>query len=683
MENENITPDAIDAALASDPQVNESGQDDKIDVDWLHVAKACYEESTSYFNNNYRQQIDNNLRHFRGKHTNDSKYLKESYKYRSKIFRPKTRAAARSMEAAAIAAFFANKDVVTIEAMDPMDDMQNASAEINSALLEYRLSITIPWFQTCLGAFQDTYVNGICVSFQEWEYKEKISESNLLTTDGQPEVTVLVDRPTITLEPIENIRFHPACDWRDPVNTSPYIIRLIPMYAMDVKARMKESNRKTGQKPWHKLSDADILTAIKQDFDSTRSSRSDDKEDKFKDHTPNVTPYDIVWVHQYFCRWEDDEDYVYYTLGTQHLLSDPVPISQMYWHGERPCVIGKSIIEAHNVIPQSHTEISSEIQKEINENANQRLDNVKLVLNKRYFVKRGSQIDLQSLLKNVAGGVTVMTDTSDVVPVEYHDVTSSSYQEQDRLNLDFDDIVGSFSQSSVQSNRNLNETVGGMTMLRGGSNALTEYSLKTFAETWAEKVLRQILKLEQHYESDPAILTLAGKKVKLWQRFGIDKFTDELLKQELTCMVDVGTGATDPVFRLQKLMGAVGAIIQMLASNPPDSPLEENQIIKEIFGYAGYKNGEKFLKKQDETEDGGEPDPEKVQMAQVIQELQGAIQQLQTAIQTKQVESQAKAQIEERKQIGEDRRTAAKIQADLMKKQMDLENPVSGEVVRY
>jgi hypothetical protein len=38
----------------------------------------------------------------------------------------------------------------------------------------------------------------------------------------------------------------------------------------------------------------------------------------------------------------------------------------------------------------------------------------------------------------------------DVEALEFDDVTASSYQEQDRLNLDFDDMAGTFSQSSVQ-----------------------------------------------------------------------------------------------------------------------------------------------------------------------------------------------------------------------------------------
>jgi len=59
------------------------------------------------------------------------------------------------------------------------------------------------------------------------------------------------------------------------------------------------------------------------------------------------------------------------------------------------------------------------------------------------------------------GGVILTDELAGVKELKSSDVTRSSYEMQDRLNVDFDDIAGSFSTSSVASNRKLNETVGG------------------------------------------------------------------------------------------------------------------------------------------------------------------------------------------------------------------------------
>ena len=140
--------------------------------DYLQMAKDAWIHSTDYIDTNYRRQWENNLRHFQSKHASDSKYLRESYKYRSRTFRPKTRAAERNTEASASAAFFSNNDVVNIQAVHPENKMQQASAEINQALLQYRLKNTIPWFQTLLGGLQDASTMGCVASIQYWDYEE-------------------------------------------------------------------------------------------------------------------------------------------------------------------------------------------------------------------------------------------------------------------------------------------------------------------------------------------------------------------------------------------------------------------------------------------------------------------------------------------------------------------------------
>ena len=99
--------------------------------------------------------------------------------------------------------------------------------------------------------------------------------------------------------------------------------------------------------------------------------------------------------------------------------------------------------------------------------------------------KRRKRVGLRSLVRNIPSSVTLMDDPEkDVQVQETPDVTSSACAEQDRLNLDFDDVAGAFSGSSVQSNRNLNlnETVGGMSILTASANKVENYQLRTWIE---------------------------------------------------------------------------------------------------------------------------------------------------------------------------------------------------------
>ena len=212
---------------------------------------------------------------------------------------------------------------------------------------------------------------------------------------------------------------------------------------------------------------------------------------------------------------------------------------------------------------------------------------------------------MDALFRSVPGGAVEMDDPDqDVRIVETRDVTGSAYQEQDRINMDFDELQGNFSASTVGGARNLNETVGGMTLLAGNTNMITEFVLRTFAETWVEPVLKQLLKLEQYYETDEHVTALAGESGGVEGEegsvdFGQDEVMDELLKQDVLLKVNVGMNATDPVGRVQKLLFGVGSIGQLPCL---EDKLNVDEVAKEVFGLLGYKDGS-YIKLWNSVED--------------------------------------------------------------------------------
>lgn len=622
--------------------------------DWLALAKNAYESSTSYVDANYRKKWDDSIRMFQSRHPSDSKYNTETYKHRSKLFRPKTRSLVRKHEAALAAAVFSNIDVISTSPINEDDRDQVASAAVMKELLQYRLTKSIPWFKIVTGAMQDAMTIGAVCSYQYWKYKEVQGESTyepildiannpLRDESGQmmvrevPQTKVVEDKPCIELIPIENIRIDPGADWLDPVASSPYLIRMVPMYVCDVKSLMEDGDKETGKK-WKKLTDGEIRSAMKQENDQTRQTRDQNRQDATDTGNAPITDYEIVWVHENFVR-ADGEEMVYFTLGVEFMLTEPVQLKEAYFHGERPIVIGTCVIETHKVFPDSPVMMAENLQREVNEIANQRIDNVKLVLNKRYFAKRGAQIDLKSIVRNVPGSVTLMNDpTGDVHTVDFSDVTSSSYAEQDRLNVDYDELTGNFSQGSVMTNRKMGETVGGMGMVSQAANQITEYTIRTLIETWMEIVLRQLVKLEQKYETDEVVLALAAGKAKVFQKYGISKVTDELLNKELSLTVNVGMGATDPILKLNKFIGALSAYANVAQMQLPNADMEE--IGKEIFALAGYRDGARFSMN---TEEG-----QKIQ--QVIQQAQGMVQQAQQELgQKEQQVTQEAIKVEQQK----------------------------------
>ena len=551
--------------------------------EWLSMARDAFTQSTDWFDASLRQTIEKSQAHFANRHGLGSKYFADSYKYRSKGFRPKTRATIRRNEAAAAVAFFSTQDMVSIEAENQDDNAQALSAAVLSEIVNYRLDDSIPWFQTLVGAYQNAMVTGIVVSHQSWEFAEEM-------VDGEPVMPrTITDKPRIDLVAVENFRIAPASDWVDPIGTSPFVIEMIPMFIGAIKEKMASGK-------WIEYASGEIQTAAQSQYDSIRVARDGRKRQDSVEVTYATSDFDTVFVHRNIIR-KDGKDVIFYTLGTFLRLTEPKLLTEEYPHlrtGERPYVMGSCMIETHKTFPAGIAELTFQLQEEANDINNQRRDNVSLVMNKRYFARRTANVDYKSLTRNVPGSVTLVDDiNADIRWDSPPDVTGSSYQEQDRVSLDYDELAGTFSPGSVQSNRQTGETVGGMQMLANDSNMLTEYQLRVFAETWVEPVLKQLVRLEQANETDEIVLAIAGSRANSLQKFGVDAVTDQMLQGTVTVNVNVGFGATNPQKRIEKLVMG----LQAIAGFAPQvmQGLDAKEAVFEVFGALGYKSAARFF----------------------------------------------------------------------------------------
>lgn len=585
--------------------LNSSGQT-PLDMTYArNLARQCYESSTNWLNSGRRLKWNDSLRAFQGLHPSGSKYLSTDYKYRSRLFRPKTRTMVRKAEAATAAAFFSNDDVVNITAQDDDNQQQQASAAINQALLQYRLTKTIPWFLTVTGARQDAEVMGICVAKAYWKYKENFSHTEqrpktdqnggpMVGDDGVPLTDnfdiydKVEDHPWVDLTPPENFRADPGADWRNIIASSPYLIELIPVYIGEARAKVKSGE-------WLPVSESALRGAADLNDDVTRRAREQGRVPGKDNDAWKPTEYDICWVRENILRI-DGQDWHFYTLaGGGELLTKPRPLAEVYLQGIRPYVCGFVLMEAHKTYPTSKVELIRDLQSQTNDIGNLRLDNVKLAVNPRQFVKEGQGIDPADVRSfQPAKVVMVKNPEGDIVWDRPPDVTAGAYQEQDRINIDMDDLTGDLSNSSIQANKQMYEAVGNMTMMQGNASQVGEYEQRIFAETFVEPLIKHLVKLEQAYETDPVVLAIAGRDAQLYQKFGMNEITDELLKQELTIKVNVGIGATNPQTRLKNLGTAISMLAEIygpaaaMATNPPE-------VIKEIFSLCGYKDGDRFF----------------------------------------------------------------------------------------
>jgi hypothetical protein len=323
------------------------------------------------------------------------------------------------------------------------------------------------------------------------------------------------------------------------------------------------------------------------------------------------------------------EDMVFWTINDNLLLSDPVPVEQAYpeFHGERPVVIGYGSLDPHRAIPMSAVESWQGLQQEANDAANLRQDHIKQAVSPPAKVKRGRKIDYTAVQRRGQSGIITVQEMDDIEWAEIPPIPSSSYEEDNQRNADFDDLAGVFNSGSVQTNKALNETVGGMRLMSGDANSIADFDLEVFVETYAEPVLFQLMRLEEFYETDEKVLQIAGHRAKLWQKFGTDAITDEMLLAETTITIKVGVGANnDPQSRLNNFMMANGAAQQALMPFVQGGMLKiipnGEEIANTIFSAAGIKDGaERFYQivPQDPSQ---QPNPQMLEAQNKAQDLQ-------------------------------------------------------------
>lgn len=610
------------AAAAAVQGIPREADQPEPETNFLRLVREAETQGGRFLQDQVRKSWDRSYRAFRNQHFGESKYLSTEYRSRSKLFRPKTRAAVRKANAGAATALFSTMDTVSCSPGNESDPIQRASASLVQEILNYRTDRTsgkasFPWFRIAIGAHQDAQIMSVCLSKQYWKLElesEEVEEPlvdeatgmPILDETGEPITQVVtihkpsVDRPDCLLIPLENLIIDPAASWLDPVQTAAYFIVKYPMRIDEIRAKQKDPRN-----PWKEVPEALLRTSQNDRAMAAKGTRSarEGGFDRFDAQATGSGEFEVIWVYEAFFRIAG-QDVCFYSAGDRAYLTDPRPVKEVYpaLGGERPYVLGVGSLESHRLFPMSPVESWQPLQQEINDLANMRLDQVKQSIFPITFVKRGKKIDLGLLQRRGPGTIIPRDSEEDVTFDQTPPVNSTAYAEMERLNVDFDDQAGQFNSGSVQTNRSLNQTVGGLNLISSSANAVQEFDLRTWVETWVEPVLGQIVKLIQHYESDEVVLGIAGDRAELLQKFGIDHITDDLLEQQVTIRVDVGLGASNPQTRLTNLANAL-QIIQPLWANHPQVQSGElmpdiEELTSEVFSLAGNRDGgRRFIKK--------------------------------------------------------------------------------------
>jgi hypothetical protein len=651
--------EGLDAAQTEDQEPGFPVEEKQL----MQLVRSAFSQGKSYQEQVLQPRWLASYNAFNNKHTGDSKYSSNRFRGRSRLFRPKTRSTARKKQAEAAAALFSTQDAVIVKAADEANPQQVAGAELVAALLRFRLDRSnenhgIPWFMTSMGAHLNAMQTGICISKQYWEYRKEPDgfeqvpvmstlppnvvplmggqSSVQIGTELKPKFKIVRDRPRCELMPPEDVIRDPSAAWENQAQDSAYLILRFPMTVEAARTFLNNVNDKSAIQ-FYDVDDKDLAAAAGGSSDpnnaaNIRRAREQGGTDRLTDYAVD-NAYKQVWLHENFFRIQGN-DYVFWTLGIDRMISEAVPVEEVYPEqgGARPIVVGCGALEPFKIDPMSPVESWQELQREMNDLVNLRLDTLKQTIAPLAKVKRGRSVDIRAIQNRSPDTVVYMQDMGDVEFDRPGTVAGEAYIEMEKLNADFDDQAGNFSTGSVQTNRQLGETVGGMQMMQSNANALGEFDLRVWIETWVEPVLRQLVKLEQYYESDDNVLAISAARAKLFQKFGVDKITDDMLNSQVAVSVDVGLGSSDPMQSLAKFQQASQIALGLLGQGA-QMRMKQDAVLDEVFGKAGYKDAStRFFNEADDQ------DPRIQEMQQAMQQMQAQMQEMSQQLADKQAD---------------------------------------------
>jgi hypothetical protein len=580
---------------------------DPSQIDFLGIVKVAEQQSLLYTAQVNRRAWAQSLRAFHNEHYVGSKYVRPEWRGRSRLFVPKTRTAVRKDMASVAASLFNNIDAINCLPGNEGDPRQRGAAAVMEELVNYRTDRTsgkasFPWFLVSMGARQNAVIEGICITKQSWKQEfRKIKDEMVMADDGNGGQTQAVrahyaleiDRPDMTLFPPENVVIHPGADWTNPAQTSAYLILKYPMTIEEIQAKQNAPVN-----PWNPdVTEAELKSAVnqtKQDMEAIRRAREMGL-DRY-DETQTGTEFQVVWIYECFIK-QGGEDWTFYSVGDQIYLTDPKPTREVYpaHFGERPVAYGYGSLEAHRIFPMAPVESWQPLQVETNDLRNLMLDATKQNVMPISKVRRGRRIDMDQVKRRSSGSSIFVDDPDDVTWETPPQIGQAPVEMGRELDLELDDLAGQQNYGSVETNNALGKTLGGLKLAAGAANAVQEFDVRVWIETWATPALAQIVQLEQYYEADPVVLGLCGQRAQLFQKYGINQIDDQLLEEQITVRVSVGLGAGDPQQRLAKFEAAAQITVPLIQQSPEfqsgQKEVNIEAVIEEVFGAAGYKDG--------------------------------------------------------------------------------------------
>jgi hypothetical protein len=512
----------------------------------------------------------------RGIFTEDEK-TRSNVRKRDKIFHRKIWAIVWRLLASGYQTFLRDQDTFKIEGRDRLNDWHKAG--VLQSLVEYRRDQMYrqkDLFLKSIWAMQDMFQFGWCAGEMVWIYNESD------------------DCPDFILYPNEQV-------YPDMTAELPYQMRYC---IFESYLDMDELKRRG-------LDNLDKLQPTSIPNSNVRNARHQGYRDPLQNPGANEYPrpgrFDnggkdnvakkyVVWK----CVYKEGGKIKYCLTGQGDVvLSQPkeLPVKKL------PVIFGQCLTVAHRLFGEGFPEPLEGPQESYNYNLNMRKDNVALALNRQKIVSRYGNVDLQSLMNNRPGGVTMADDVDAIKELDTRDVTSSSYAEASADDAMMQEMSG-ITPGKMGMGQEYKATTAQINYQE--SNAKIDLFLAIVGETFFREFFSVLADHIQRYETDEKVFRIANDSWRKKEGLAIFPEVNDIEDFEADCIVNAGLGTVSRENEVRQLMLAIDRMImanQALSGMAqmgvmPNGGLQLfdiTEVMKDMLAKIGRKDTERYV----------------------------------------------------------------------------------------
>lgn len=406
-----------------------------------------------------------------------------------------------------------------------------------------------------------------------WKYEQKKIKRRGMQLDPELgiEVEAVIERKAVTYDD-NSLNYVDYYDfWPDPRGTDLDNSRFCFHREWSTEAELKGKLavlEKAGSGKVYKPDDWDALVAAGASLVGGASERMAEvglSAETGQGHWKDIRHgYQIELLHY----WEDDRHTIIAN-RTETVFDGKNP----YWHGKKPFLTTSFDPRPGEFYGFSAVELIEHMQHELNTNRNQRIDNVSFVLNRMWKVLRGADID-ESELVSRPHGIIYVDSPDDVNPLETDDITGSSYNEENIIKEDMNNVLGAPAViRGVDPERKQTATE---TSIKSNA-ADIKFQVKTMLHEALLERLAELLDMNnQQFVDKPKIFRVEEE----WQVVTPDEMRGHNLYRPASNSMDVNSNKE---VRRQQIM----ELQQIVQGNPSIDQYELLKLVLDAFGIRG------------------------------------------------------------------------------------------------